>query len=204
MLTRRQTTAALLAAPFFGLLGKARAQGGAPRARRLLVFSSPNGTIHRHWRPQGGERDFVFAEGSILEPLTAWRDRLLVVDGLNFLTGNNHEGGQSAMLTNGGGLGTPTRGASVDQFLGRRLGAMDRFASLEFGVLTDIWGANIQTRMSYSEAGQLVHPADLVHQRLLRGQLLRPGALPDAAAGEGQFPEAKQDQRRRQAGEGPP
>ena len=158
MLTRRQTTAALLAAPFFGLLGKARAQGGAPRARRLLVFSSPNGTIHRHWRPQGGERDFVFAEGSILEPLTAWRDRLLVVDGLNFLTGNNHEGGQSAMLTNGGGLGTPTRGASVDQFLGRRLGAMDRFASLEFGVLTDIWGANIQTRMSYSEAGQLVHP----------------------------------------------
>jgi hypothetical protein len=160
VLTRRQTAAALLAAPFLALLAgrRARGQAGAPPARRLLIFSSPNGTIHRHWRPSGGERDFAFPAGSILEPLTPWRDRLLVVDGLNFLTGNNHEGGQAAMLTNGGGLETPTRGASVDQYLARRIGAADRFPSLEFGVLTDIWGANIQTRIAYSEAGRLVHP----------------------------------------------
>ena len=160
MLDRRRFTLALLAAPFLALTAaprRARAQD-AGRARRLLIFSSPNGTIHRHWRPMGGENDFVFPEGSILEPLTPWRDRLLVIDGLNFLTGNNHEGGQAAMLTNGGGAGTPTRGASLDQFIARRIGAADRFASLEFGVLTDIWGANTQTRISYSEAGQFVHP----------------------------------------------
>lgn len=161
MLSRRDFVAGLVAAPFLGLLRPARAQGG-PRAKRLLIFSSPNGTIHRHWRPEaaaGAEtRDFRFPTGSILEPLAPWKDRLVVVDGLNFLTGNNHEGGQAAMLTNGGGAGTPTRGMSVDQFLARRVGAEDRFPSLEFGVLTDIWGANIQTRISYSGAGELVHP----------------------------------------------
>ncbi len=65
MLNRRQVTTALLAAPFLALAGltaiprRARAQE-AGRARRLLIFSSPNGTIHRHWRPMGGENDFAF------------------------------------------------------------------------------------------------------------------------------------------------
>lgn len=153
--------ASLLAGPFARLLapGAAQAQGGpAPAARRLLVFYAPNGTVHRFWRPEGGERDFRFPAGGILEPLAEWRDRLVVVDGLDFLTGDNHEGGQAAMLTNRGGGGTPTRGMSVDQFVADRIGAADRFKSLELGVLTDIWGANQQTRISYRGPDELVHP----------------------------------------------
>jgi len=161
-ITRRGFTAGLgatlLAAPFVRLLtGKAHAQA-AGGAQRLLIFFSPNGTIHRHWRPTGGERDFAFPAGSILEPLTPWRAQLVVVDGLNFFTGNNHEGGQAAMLTNGGGAGTPTRGMSLDQYVASRIGAGDRFPSLELGVMTDIWGANVQTRMAYRGPGELVHP----------------------------------------------
>ena len=161
--TRRRFTAGLgatlLAGPFVDLLRPRRAHAqGAAAARRLLVFYSPNGCIHRHWRPEGGERDFVFPAGSVLEPLTPHRDDLVVIDGLDFLTGNNHEGGQAAMLTNGGGAGTPTRGMSIDQFVASRIGAADRFPSLEFGVLTDIWGANPQTRISYRGPGELVHP----------------------------------------------
>ena len=150
--------ASLLAAPFTRLLsGQAQAQMPG-RARRLVIFTSPNGCIHNRWRPSGGERDFVLRPGSVLEPLSDWRDRLLIVDGLNFLTGNNHEGGQAAMLTNGGGAGTRTRGMSLDQFVAGQIGAQDRFSSLEFGVLTDIWGANRQTRISYRGPGELVHP----------------------------------------------
>jgi hypothetical protein len=150
--------ASLLAAPFTRILtGQAQAQMPG-RARRLVVFTSPNGCIHNRWRPAGGERDFVLRPGSVLEPLADWRDRLLIVDGLNFLTGNNHEGGQAAMLTNGGGAGTQTRGMSLDQFVAGQIGAQDRFSSLEFGVLTDIWGANQQTRVSYRGPGELVHP----------------------------------------------
>ncbi|MCA9527299.1 MAG: DUF1552 domain-containing protein, partial [Myxococcales bacterium] len=158
--TRRSFTtslaAGLLAAPFCRLIGPARAQ--TPPTRRLLIFFSPNGTLHRHWRPTGGERDFQLPAGSILEPLAAWRDRLAIVDGLDFFTGDNHEGGQAAMLTNQGGAATPTRGMSLDQYVASRLGAADRFASLELGVLTDLWGAGAQTRISYRGPGELVHP----------------------------------------------
>lgn len=150
--------ASVLAAPFTRLLtGQARAQMPG-RARRLVIFTSPNGCIHHTWRPAGGERDFVLRPGSVLEPLNDWRDRLLIVDGLDFLTGNNHEGGQAAMLTNGGGAGTQTRGMSLDQFVAAQIGAQDRFGSLEFGVLTDIWGAGRQTRISYRGPGDIVHP----------------------------------------------
>lgn len=150
----------LIAAPFARLLtggGRAYAQGAAT-AKRLVVFFSPNGCVHQRWRPAGGERDFSFPDGSVMQALTPLRDRLVVVDGLDFYTGTNHEGGMAAMLTNGGGAGTETRGMSVDQFVASRIGADDRFPSLEFGVLTDPWGGQVQTRMSYRGAGELVHP----------------------------------------------
>ena len=98
-ITRRGFTAGLagtiLAAPFTRLLtgeGRARAQGAAA-ARRLLVFYSPNGTLHRYWRPEGDADNFRFIEGGILEPLADRRDQLLLVDGLDFYNGDNHEGG---------------------------------------------------------------------------------------------------------------
>ncbi len=162
MLSRRRFMAglgaSLVAAPFCQLLspGQARAEGG--RARRLLIFFSPNGTIHRFWRPEGEGRGFTIPEGSILAPLIPWRDRLLVLDGLDFWTGDNHEGGMAAMLTNGGGGSTETRGMSLDQYVASRLGAQDRFPSVELGILTDIWGGGTQTRMAYAGPGQLVHP----------------------------------------------
>lgn len=162
MLTRRRfmsnVGASLVAAPFCQFLAQpARAQGRG-RARRLLIFFSPNGTIHQHWRPAGQGEEFQLPEGSILEPLARHRDDLLILDGIDFMTGNNHEGGMAAMLTNRGGDGTQTRGMSLDQYVAGQIGGADRFSSLEFGVLTDPWGGSIQTRMSYQPGGQLVHP----------------------------------------------
>lgn len=97
--------ASLVAAPFLGQLsglglGRVRAaEDGC--AKRLILFFSPNGTVHRHWRPTGGERDFAFAPGTILEPLDAFRSDLIVVDGLDFYGGTNHEGGMREMLRGG-------------------------------------------------------------------------------------------------------
>ena len=73
----------------------------------------------------------------MLTPLTDYRDDLLVLDGIDFLTGNNHEGGMGAMLTNGGGADSISNGMSVDQFIAGHIGMDSRFPSLEFGVLTD-------------------------------------------------------------------
>ncbi len=163
-LARRQLLlglgASLLAAPFTSLLRTpARADGGK-RARRLLVFFSPNGTVHAKWRPTGGETDFAFPKGSILEPLAKRRGDLVVLDGVDFKGFDNHEPGMNGMLTGQGTLTHEGRGASVDQYVASKIGAATRFPSLELGVQTSAWGGSRQTRMCYAAPDTFVPPED--------------------------------------------
>lgn len=153
--------AALLAAPFLSLLTEkpARADMGKT-AKRLVVFFSPNGTIHEHWRPSGGGTAFDFKPGSILEPLATRKSDLIVCDGIDYVGVANHEQGMANMLTGGGGAGTLGAGMSVDQFVASKIGTDSRFPSLELGVQTSAWGGNVQTRMSYGGPGVFVPPDD--------------------------------------------
>ena len=147
---------AVLASPFVRLLNPpARASTGDGTAKRLLVFFTPNGTIHDHWRPSGAGGDYAFPAGSVMESLTPHRDSLLVIDNMDFCTGNNHEGGMAAMLT-AGGL------TSIDQLVANHIGSESRFSSLELGAQTSLWGGSIQTRMSYRD-GNFVTPDDSPH-----------------------------------------
>lgn len=147
--------AALVAAPFLRLLDTPRRVRAAEPARRIIFWFSPNGTVHRFFRPTGGETSFSFAAGSILEPLANYKQHLLILDGLNFerTRGGSHEGGMEHMLTGGGAI-------SVDQFIAQKVGADTPYSSLELGVQTSAWGASIQTRMSYNQSHQFVHPED--------------------------------------------
>lgn len=146
--------ASLLAAPILGLLsGKVRADA-TKAAKRLVVFFSPNGTIHKHWRPTGTGANFSFPAGSILEPLTAHKDKLVVCDGIDFHATDNHEPGMAAMLTGNGDAASASGGMSLDQYVASRIGQETRFPSLEFGVQTSAWGSSTQTRMSYIGPGQ--------------------------------------------------
>ena len=151
--------ASLLASPLLRMLS-GEAHAAAPFARRLIVFFTPNGTVHQHWRPSGTETDFTFPVGSVLEPLTPHRANLLVCDGIDFLQVDNHDGGMANMLTGGGTAQSATGGMSVDQFLARKMGQSSRFQSLEFGVQTSLWGATRSTRMSYSAPGVFASPED--------------------------------------------
>ncbi len=154
--------AALLAAPFLGLLTRAnRASAATGRtAKRLVVFFTPNGTVPAQWRPTGTETAWSFPAGSILEPLAPHKDKLVVIDGLQFTNSTNHEGGMAAMLTGGGGAGTASRGMSVDQHVAAAIGGTSRLRSLELGVQTSAWGGSVQTRMSYTAPGQYAPPDD--------------------------------------------
>jgi len=152
--------AALLAAPFVDLLATPARAAGAARPKRLLVFFTPNGTIHRFWRPQGGETDFTFPPGSILEPLQAQRSKVILLDELDFHEADNHAPGMKAMLTNNGTAGDVGGGKSIDQFIAEHVGGSTRFRSLEFGVQTSSWGAGDQTRISYAGPNVYVSPDD--------------------------------------------
>jgi hypothetical protein len=156
----------------------ARAQAATP-VRRVVIFFSPNGTVHRFWRPTGEGTDFSFAAGSILEPLAELKARLLILDGIDFKDVANHEPGMHAMLT-GGGPETETQGQSVDQYIASRLPADSPFASIELGVGTDAWGGNTQTRMLYAPGQTFVHPDQdpvNVYKRLFGDAGATPGQL---------------------------
>ncbi|MEZ4240778.1 MAG: DUF1552 domain-containing protein [Myxococcota bacterium] len=144
--------AALIAAPFLRHLERPARAAPFGTAQRLLVVHSPNGTIPPHWRPTGSGASYSFAPGSILAPLAGLEPHLLVLDGMDFNTGDNHEGGMHAMLTAGG----PT---SIDQVVADHIGQGTRFASLELSAQTSAWGGTGQTRMVYRD-GAFVTPDD--------------------------------------------
>ncbi|WNG35046.1 DUF1552 domain-containing protein [Archangium violaceum] len=160
---RRQFTAglgsSLLAAPLLRFLS-GEAQAATPVAKRLIVFFTPNGTVHRHWRPSGTETAFSFPAGSMLESLNRHSSKLLVCEGIDFAEVDNHEAGMANMLTGGGSAQSASGGLSVDQYIASKVGQSSRFQSLEFGVQTSLWGAARSTRMSYSAPGVFVSPED--------------------------------------------
>lgn len=143
-----------------GAAATARAQMSRPAGSRLIVFFTPNGTVPARWRPTGTETAFSFGAGTVLEPLAALRDKLVVIDELDFFGADNHEGGMAAMLTGTEGSSGESRGMSLDQFVATRLNAPTRFRSIELGVATSAWGSSRQTRMSYAGPGALVSPDD--------------------------------------------
>jgi hypothetical protein len=161
---RRAFSAALGASLIAGsFIEAARARARQPAeniAKRLIVFFTPNGTVHQYWRPTGSGETFSFVPGGILEPLASHASELAICDGVDFVGFDNHAPGMAGMLTGNGGTGTATRGMSVDQYVAASLGAGTRFDSLEFGVQTSAWGGQVQTRMSYSGAGTFVTPED--------------------------------------------
>lgn len=158
--------AALL--PFVPLLDSEAADTGFPT--RLIMLFSANGTIHENWKPSGGETDFTL--GSILSPLEPYKDKLVILDGMQVIRqglGDGHQMGMACMWTGnqllpgpfqGGDGGTAgySGGISVDQHVANTVGLQTPYKSLEFGVMTG--GANNWTRMSYAGPDQPVAPED--------------------------------------------
>jgi hypothetical protein len=137
--------AGAVALPFIDVL-KGKADTTAPK--RFIAMMTPNGTIADEWVPTGGETTFVLKR--ILEPLEPFRDKLLILDGMDMripgATGG-HQAGPGALLT-GQGLqegdfcggnncaersGWPA-GHSIDQEIARTLDGVTPFSSLELGV----------------------------------------------------------------------
>jgi hypothetical protein len=148
------------------------ADGGTPVPKRLIIVFSANGTIYNQWLPQGSGTAFTLSP--ILTPLAPYKDRLLILDGINVKSagtgpGDDHMKGMGHMLTGiellpgntQGGAGTPAGlagGISVDQRIVADIGSQTRYPSLEFGVMvqnSDVW-----SRMIYAGANQPLPPME--------------------------------------------
>ena len=160
----------------------------APSRKRLVVMFSPNGTIPKNFWPESTGSNFELKK--IMEPLVPFRNRMLVLNGLNNKVrgdGDSHMRGMSCLLTGielfpgniQGGSDTPAgwaKGISIDQEIKNFFQSQDatrtRFGSLEFGVgvsdRADPW-----TRMSYAGPNQPLAPTDDLYQmyKKLYGQI---------------------------------
>lgn len=144
--------------------------GSAAFPKRIILLFSANGTIHENWVPQGGESDFTMS--TILAPLESHRDKLVILDGLEVIRqglGDGHQMGMGSLWTGSqllpgefaggdGGFAGYAGHASVEQAVANAIGNDTPYRSLEFGAQTG--GANVWTRMSYSDANQPLPPED--------------------------------------------
>jgi uncharacterized protein DUF1552 len=127
------------------------AQIATTRATRLSFFAVPNGIIMNKWTPAAVGGGFPLTP--VLEPLAAFRDRMVVMSGLannearklEFEIAGDHPRACSAYLTathpkmtSGADIHC---GVSVDQVAAQALGRQTQLPSLEIGLETPMIGA---------------------------------------------------------------
>ena len=134
----------VLALPLLDAMVPALAAGpatAAKRAKRLSFVYAPNGMIMNNWTPS--IEGAAFELTPTLEPLAAFRERMLVLTGLNHnsalpLPGEGesapHERAGATFLTGVHPKMEGNVGISVDQIAARELGKNTQLASLEMGL----------------------------------------------------------------------
>jgi hypothetical protein len=140
----------------------------AASPQRLLLLFSPHGVIPETYWPTGGEKDFAFPAGGILEPFNPHKADMVVFKGLKRPT--RGRGAHEIVMGNlwtGTGLALPTQdanGPSIDQIIAKSRPSETTFESLQFGVQCSWWAEGDITSRSGSVNSSMIYAA--AHQRL--------------------------------------
>ncbi|MEM9193387.1 MAG: DUF1552 domain-containing protein [Myxococcota bacterium] len=169
----------VLALPFLEAMRSRRASADEVdglvdgRIQRLIVVFKGNGMHQPSFYPEPGGT-FV---GTTLEPLEAYRDRSLILDGVKLQSaldseGEMHQTGMGSLLSgrrlqntgefSGGGGATAGwgNGITIDQTIAERVRGNTRFKSLELGIRANVIGSEVRTRLNYRGPGDPISPVD--------------------------------------------
>ncbi len=145
--------------------------------QRFLVYYKPGGTVLDNWRPTGTETSFTL--GAIHQPLVPFKDRLILLDGVDLKItaigeGHPHSRGMGGVLTGrelppgpyetcGSTAGFPG-GPSIDQAIAAKIAQGTKLRSLEVAVnwptdQRDGGKAAPTNCIVYSGPGQAVPPS---------------------------------------------
>jgi len=195
----RAASGALLALPVLpSLQRQARAEASAA-PKRFVTMYTPNGVIHDGWWPTAVTSESEFTLSFSHEPLKAYKDRLLILGGLEMKValegaGGPHQRGIGGLFTNmqlGEGVFVDgcgrtagwANGISIDQKIAAAIGTTSPVASLQLGVRAT--ENDVQGRISYSGPGTplppLTTPLD-VYKRVFEKFLPPPTSPDDDAA----------------------
>jgi hypothetical protein len=133
----RSSVGATLALPLLdGMVPALSASTDRAPVRRLGVVYVPNGIEMNRWVP--ATTGAAFELPPILQPLAPFRDRLLVVSGLDGAKSKgSHSGAASRFLTGFGGTSSPggvLASTSIDQIVAKELAGHTQLASLELSL----------------------------------------------------------------------
>lgn len=135
---------AMIALPFLEAMTPTRAalaQGAGNPAKRILAYYIPNGIHMAGWTPEATGNNYAMTP--ILEPLSALRDKIMVLTGLSNEPAHpdgpgDHAAGTGSFLTAthvNKTQGSDIRnGISMDQVAAPVLGESSRFPSLQLGI----------------------------------------------------------------------
>lgn len=181
-----------VALPLLHALGaRARAEQ-VSYPKRLLLFYSPNGTVHEQWFPLNPVSETEFDLNQIHTPLLPFKDKLLIFRGIDLKVtalgpGGPHQRGIGALFTGRelldgtfvDGCGSQAgwaNGISVDQAVANQIAEDTPIKSLELAVRA--LESDVQSRISYSGPGQPLPPLNDPRATFLR-VFGRSGGSPD-------------------------
>ncbi|AFE04478.1 Tat pathway signal sequence domain-containing protein [Corallococcus coralloides DSM 2259] len=168
-----------MAAPFAHLLTSSVAEAADAAPLRFIALFTPHGLLPEYWLPKGNDTGFnIDFENSVLQPLQRHRDKLLVLDGLDYRVlyehgRTGHEGGPVTFLTGSqvevsSGDELPSN-ASLDQVIGNAVGGSTQFRSLQLHAFEQFGAQHVYNSISFTENGSRVpfelNPAN-VYKRL--------------------------------------
>ncbi|WP_223644063.1 DUF1552 domain-containing protein [Corallococcus sp. EGB] len=171
-----------MAAPFAHLLTSSVAEAADAAPLRFIALFTPHGLLPEYWTPKGSDTNFnIDFENSVLQPLQRHRDKLLVLDGLDYRVlyehgRTGHEGGPVTFLTGSqvevsSGDELPN-GPSLDQVIGNAVGGSTQFRSLQLHAYEQFGAQHVYNSISFTENGSRVpfelNPAN-VYKRLFGG-----------------------------------
>ena len=192
----RAASGAVLSLPLLPSL-RARAQE-TEFPKRFITMYTPNGVIHDGWWPTNVVSETEFELSQSHTPLLPYRDRLLILGGLEMKVaamgpGGPHQRGIGALFTNmqlgegafvdgcGRTAGWAT-GISIDQRIAAEIGTATPIGSLQLGVRAT--ENDVQGRISYAGAGMPLPPMNdplEVYKRVFEG-FSPPATTPDEDA----------------------
>ncbi|NBD11875.1 MULTISPECIES: DUF1552 domain-containing protein [Corallococcus] len=171
-----------MAAPFAHLLTSSVAEAAEAAPLRFIALFTPHGYLPEYWTPKGSDTNYnIDFENSVLQPLQRHRDKLLVLDGLDYRVlyehgRTGHEGGPVTFLTGSqvevsSGDELPS-GPSLDQVIGNTVGGTTQFRSLQLHAFEQFGAQHVYNSISFTENGSRVpfelNPAN-VYKRLFGG-----------------------------------
>lgn len=151
------------ALPIANLLKAEVAEAAEPPPLRFIAIFTPHGMVPEFWRPQGTETAFSLTyPNSMLAPLEKYKDKLLILDGLDFRVlyeygTSGHEGGPVTFLT-GSRMSKATgtelpESRSLDQAIAEKIGGATRLRSLELLGWQEFPGQSVYNTISFNTGG---------------------------------------------------